>query len=117
MEATPPPPTVQYRHIIKLGTLIGDEMLTMALRKLKTNHDINAMDPHFYILSLANEWKHSRQYFKPEEPNAWNYNNRATPISSHEPLIIPILCTYNKESINNHCIMAAIFENKETQAD
>ena len=75
------------------------------------------MDPYFYLLSLAKKWKHSRKYFKPEELNAWNYNIRAIPINSHEPLIIPIHCTHNNEPTNNHFIMAARFKNEDTQAD
>ena len=69
------------------------------------------MDSYFYTLLTANDWKYNRKYFQPEETNAWR-NNRSTPINSHEPLIIPIHCTYNNALINNHYIMAARFKSE-----
>ena len=61
-EATPPPPTVQYRQVLQSGTLLSDETLIMALKKLKTNHNINAIDPYFYLLLQRKEWNLTRKY-------------------------------------------------------
>ena len=75
------------------------------------------MDPYFRTRLLDHEWESSRKYFKPEEPNAWTYNNRAVPINSHESLSIPIHCSHCNAQEMNHYVMAARFKNEETQAD
>ena len=50
MEATPPPPIVQYRHVLQSGTLLGNETLIMALKKLKTNHNNQRNGPILLLI-------------------------------------------------------------------
>ena len=91
--------------------------MIIALTKLKTKRNFYSTDPYFYLSLTANNWEYNRKFFKPEGINKWRHTRTATPINSHEPLIIPIHCTYNNAPINNHYTMAARFKNESTQAD